>query len=79
MSNLSTHRRRAVWVVAYRGRSLVKLEGNAQPENGATQSSAMAYARSLAKHNGCELIVQARNGRIRVKDSHGRDSRRRKG
>jgi hypothetical protein len=39
----------------------------------------MAYGRSLARAYHSELIVQGESGRIRIKDSYGPDSRRRRG
>ena len=38
-----------------------------------TQQLATFIARHLARANQSELIVQGSGGRIRIKDSHGRD------
>lgn len=63
-----------VWVVRHGTGFIVKLERGRVPAGlGATQSAAMHYARSLARRLGAELVVQNRRGRIRIKDSHGRD------
>lgn len=45
----------------------------------ATQTMAIAAGRELAQVKHAELLVQGRDGKIRIADSHGRDSRRRKG
>lgn len=73
---MSTPRRgSAVWVVRRGHGFVVRVSGSRLSAGiGATQRAAMAYARSLARASGRELIVQNRHGRIRIKDSHGRDS-----
>lgn len=38
-----------------------------------TQSAAIDQARSIARHQGTELLIHDRQGRIRERDSHGRD------
>jgi hypothetical protein len=64
----------SVWVVPKNDGYVVKTARHrGKSVRGATQSSAIAYARSLARANGSELIVQGRRGRIRFKDSHGSD------
>lgn len=66
-----------VWVIRHGTGFLVKLEKSAVGDfasRGATQESAIGYARSLARAFGSELIVQGQTGRIRIKDSHGRDA-----
>jgi hypothetical protein len=43
------------------------------------QADAVRIARSQAQREGAELVVKGADGRIRQKDSHGRDSTRHKG
>lgn len=38
-----------------------------------TQAAALGRARTIARNQGSELIVHARNGQIRDKDSQGND------
>lgn len=38
-----------------------------------TQSEAIEHAREIARHQNSELFVHGRDGRIRERDSHGRD------
>lgn len=38
-----------------------------------TQADAIRTARSIAQHQGSELVIHGTDGRIREKDSHGRD------
>lgn len=38
-----------------------------------TQAEAIKIARSIASNNNQELVIHCRNGRIRQKDSHGKD------
>lgn len=38
-----------------------------------TQKEAVAYAKEIAKNQQAELFVHARNGRIRERNSYGRD------
>lgn len=40
-----------------------------------TQAQAIAVARPQAARNGNELVIHRPDGRIRAKDSHGRDPR----
>jgi hypothetical protein len=69
-----------VWVVRHGTGYIVRVESRrATGQTGATQRAAMAYARSLARSYGSELIVQNRHGRIRAKDSHGHDPVRTRG
>jgi hypothetical protein len=68
-------RGRNVWVVCSGGRFTIKEEGRGRALiTPATQREAIREGRALAKVNRSELIVQARNGRIRAKDSHGFDA-----
>jgi hypothetical protein len=65
---------RGVWVVCRGKGFVVKVRpGRIPRDSGATQRAATTYARSLARALGCELMVQDRHGRIRIKDSHGND------
>jgi hypothetical protein len=69
-----------VWVVREGTGFVVKVaKGRRYVLRAATQRSAITYARSLAKAQGSELIVQGEDGRIRVKASFGNDPRRSKG
>ncbi len=38
-----------------------------------TQSAAIDQARSIAQHQHTELLIHGADGRIRERDSHGRD------
>lgn len=38
-----------------------------------TQAEAITIARNIASNNNQELVIHGKNGRIRQKDSHGRD------
>ena len=63
-----------VWVVRYGRRFTVKEEKHSVfllPPT--TQQVAIGVARELARANSSELIVQRRNGRIRLRDSYGPD------
>ena len=63
-----------VWVVRRGSRFSIKEEGNAWPlVPPVTQKLAITIARLLARANGSELVVQSRQTRIRIKDSHGAD------
>lgn len=44
-----------------------------------TQAQAVKKARTIAQHQGAELVIKGEDGRIRAKDSHGRDPRSSKG
>lgn len=70
----SGRRGRNIWVVRRRNGFAVRREGDKWCMTGViTQGLAIDIARREARRNRSELIVQARNGRIRIKDSHGRD------
>ena len=63
-----------IWVVGRGGRYTVKEEGRQKAlVSSPTQHAAIRVGRLLAKANRSELIIQARDGRIRAKDSHGFD------
>lgn len=52
----------------------VKGEGNSRATlNTDTQSEAIKIARGIARNQGSELVIHGRDGRIREKDSHGKD------
>lgn len=52
----------------------VKAEGNTQATaRTATQKEAIDIARDIARREGSELIIHRPDGRIRDKDSHGKD------
>lgn len=40
-----------------------------------TQKKAIDFGRSIAKNQKSELLIHAKNGQIREKDSHGNDPR----
>jgi hypothetical protein len=64
-----------VWVVRRGRRYSIKEEGKAAyliPP--VSQRTAIGIARFLARANRSELIIQARSGRIRARDSHGADA-----
>lgn len=64
-----------VWVVRDGGKFSIKEEGRPAPLICPTsQRVAIRIARLIATANRSELIVQAKSGRIRAKDSHGFDS-----
>jgi hypothetical protein len=69
-----------VWVVRHGKRFSVRFEKHRlRLVPPVSQQLATAIARLLARANRSELIVQSRSGAIRTRDSHGFDSRRRKG
>ena len=69
-----TNKGRNVWVVRSGRGFTVKEERKPRPITPvATQRASIAIGRILAIGNRSELIVQRRNGRIRIKDSHGKD------
>lgn len=52
----------------------VKGEGNSRATvRTPTQKDAINIARPIAQHQGSELIIHRPDGRIRDKDSHGKD------
>lgn len=53
----------------------VKGEGNTRATaRTATQKDAISIARGIARNQGSELVIHRPDGRIRDKDSHGKDS-----
>jgi uncharacterized protein YdaT len=68
MSKINQH------VVPHDGDWAVRSEGSRHPSSvHDTQAEAIARGRAIAQREGSELIVHGRDGRIRVRDSHGRD------
>jgi hypothetical protein len=62
------------WVVPHDGKWAVRGEGNSRvTSTHRKQETAQNVARSIAKVEKSELIVQGRDGRIRDKDSFGKD------
>ena len=52
----------------------VKGEGNSKATvRTSTQREAIDRARAISRNQGSELVIHRPNGRIRDKDSHGRD------
>lgn len=53
----------------------VKGEGNTRATaRTATQKDAISIARGIARNQGSELVIHRPDGRIRDKDSHGKDT-----
>ena len=52
----------------------VKTEGAARASSiHPTQKEAISRGREISRSRGTELLIHGRDGRIREKDSHGRD------
>jgi hypothetical protein len=51
----------------------VKVEGNRRTAHFPTQNEAIEAGRMLARGNRSEHIVHGRDGRVRQRDSYGRD------
>jgi hypothetical protein len=51
----------------------VKVEGGVRASHYPTQREAMEAGRELARDNRSEHIIHGRDGRIRQRDSYGRD------
>jgi hypothetical protein len=62
-----------VWVVRLDGQFSVKEERGPHLVPPVPQRTAIKIARLIARANKSELIVQARSGKIRLRDSHGAD------
>ena len=67
-------KRRNQHVVPHPNGWAVKPEGGPGPSSvHHTQQEAIDRAREIARKQGTELLIHGRNGRIRERDSHGRD------
>jgi Uncharacterized protein conserved in bacteria (DUF2188) len=62
-----------VHVVPSDGGWAVKVEGRGRAENFSTQNEAIQAGRRIARSNRSEHIIHGRDGRIRQRDSYGRD------
>jgi len=62
-----------VHVVPADGDWEVKVEGRGRATRFSTQTEAIQAGRKLARSNRSEHIVHGRDGRIRQRDSYGRD------
>lgn len=61
-------------VVPHNGGWAVRGENNARvTSQHNTQGNAIDAGRAIARHQQSELVIHGRDGRIRDKDSHGRD------
>jgi hypothetical protein len=61
-------------VVPHHGGWAVRGENNARvTSQHNTQGDAIDAGRAIARHQQSELVIHGRDGRIRDKDSHGRD------
>jgi Uncharacterized protein conserved in bacteria (DUF2188) len=69
-----------VHVVPHERRWRVEVEVTARPRSTHdTQAAARDTAREIARKNESELLVHSRTGRIRERNTYGRDPRRSKG
>lgn len=62
-----------VHVVPGAGGWNVKVEGGGRASHFSTQSEAIEAGRRLARDNRSEHVIHGRDGRIRQRDSFGRD------
>lgn len=68
MSNKNQH------IVPHEGKWAVKPEGGSKASSvHSTQRDAIDKAREIARNQGSELFIHGQDGRIRARDSHGRD------
>ncbi|MBL8564322.1 MAG: DUF2188 domain-containing protein [Hyphomicrobiaceae bacterium] len=68
MTNRNQH------VVPHRDRWAVRPEGGSRASSTHdTQREAIDRGRQVAQNQGTELLVHGRDGRIRARDSHGKD------
>lgn len=66
--------RRNQHVVPHSDGWAVQSEGGQKPSSvHRTQREAIDRAREIARNQGTELFIHGQNGRIRERDSHGRD------
>lgn len=62
-------------VVPQNGKWAVKSEGNGKASSVFDkQADAINHARDKARSDGSELVIHGRDGRIREKNSYGRDA-----
>jgi hypothetical protein len=62
------------WVVKRENEWAVRGEGNGRDTtHHKTQSEAINVAKSIAKNQKSELIIQGKDGKIREKNSYGKD------
>ncbi len=67
--------KKARHVVPQNGGWAVRGEGNSNASRVfAKQTDAISHARDAARKDGGELVIHGRDGRIREKNSYGRDS-----
>jgi hypothetical protein len=58
----------------------VEVEGSARTRSThTTQAEAAEAARDIARRTESELLIHGRNGRVRARNTYGRDPRRSKG
>jgi hypothetical protein len=58
----------------------VKVQGTSRPgSTHKTQAEAAKAARDLARRNQAELLIHGRDGKIRARNTYGRDPRQTKG
>jgi len=66
--------RRGQHVVPAGGKWVVRKAGSARStETFNTQNEAITRAREIARNQGTELYIHGRDGKIRERDSYGRD------
>ena len=66
--------KRNQYVVSHPDGWAVKPEGGQRSSSvHDTQQGAIDRAREIARNQGVELLIHGRDGRIRERDSHGRD------
>jgi len=64
---------RNVHVIPSDGGWKVRVEGGHDSKQFKTQREAMTLGRSIARSNRSDQIIHGRDGRIRQRDSYGRD------
>lgn len=70
-NNKSRRRGKNQWVVPHQDRWAVRGEGNSRPTRiTRTQKEAIDIAIEMAQKHDSEVIVQNREGRIRLKEQH---------
>jgi hypothetical protein len=61
-------------VPSERGWSVIKAGASRATSTHSTQSEAISAATRIARNQGAELYIHGRDGRIRERNSYGRDS-----